>query len=741
MTTSRLIVELGQAREEPRPVLGGKAVTLGALAGAGFPVPPGFVVPPGALDEPEALDRAMAGAAARLGPGPFAVRSSGAAEDLADASYAGLYETFLDVAADELPAAIRRCFASATGERVAAYRLGAAERGEPAAMAVLVQPMVAVTAAGVAFTAHPVTGARDTTVVTAIAGRGERLVAGEAGGEEWTVRGTHVERIREAVGEPVLDAGRAAAVAALARRVAEHYGIPQDIEWAFDGDRLVLLQARPMTALPEPVVWAPPGPGLWMRNFRLGEWLPEAMTPLFADWLLPRIEAGYLAGMRADVGTVVPFRYAAVHGWYYNALPIPSPRLLARVLVQGRGRAVWFLFNALIRVSRNPVAADRTLLAGLHDQWRTRLLPEYRRAVDDGERAVEAADPARLIGLVNQIGDLAGRYLWSLALVGGSAWKIEARLTGFVRRHLAGVLEAGPQVLLTGLPGAEPRPAAHAVHSLDWYRPTSGELGSWSDAAAEDRHHRQAAARIAAEQACRTALADRPKLLGSFVGLLRVAQRYTVIREQQAADLTLGWPLLRCCVHRLGDHLVAAGAVAARDDIFFLTYGEMSDALCGVRPGPAVPRRRPEWERHRRLPAPLTLGTPPRLIGDPIARAVAAARGTHSVPAGSLVGHPAGAGRATGRVRVVDGPADFAAFGPGEILVAKATAPAWTPLFARAAAVVTDGGTLAAHASLVAREYGIPAVVGTGDATARLRTGEMITVDGGIGVVIPAARS
>ena len=99
------------------------------------------------------------------------------------------------------------------------------------------------------------------------------------------------------------------------------------------------------------------------------------------------------------------------------------------------------------------------------------------------------------------------------------------------------------------------------------------------------------------------------------------------------------------------------------------------------------------------------------------------------------MGHPASAGRATGPVGIVNGPEDFAGFTDGAVLVAKATAPAWTPLFARAAAVVTDGGTLAAHASLVAREYGIPAVVGTGDATHRLHPGQLVTVDGTAGTV------
>jgi pyruvate,water dikinase len=116
-------------------------------------------------------------------------------------------------------------------------------------------------------------------------------------------------------------------------------------------------------------------------------------------------------------------------------------------------------------------------------------------------------------------------------------------------------------------------------------------------------------------------------------------------------------------------------------------------------------------------------------------RLAAAARGSRQLPDGAVVGHPASSGRAAGPVRLVRGPADFAEFLAGDVLVAATTAPAYTPLFARAAAVVTDGGTLAAHASLIAREYGIPAVVGTGDATRRLRTGQRVLVDGGAGTV------
>jgi pyruvate,water dikinase len=171
------------------------------------------------------------------------------------------------------------------------------------------------------------------------------------------------------------------------------------------------------------------------------------------------------------------------------------------------------------------------------------------------------------------------------------------------------------------------------------------------------------------------------------------------------------------------------------DDVFFCTRGEVAGANPAGPPPGRVRARREQWQRRRALAAPLTLGRPPRLVGDVIGRAVHRVQGRVR-PAGNLiVGHPASAGRATGPVCLVFGAPDFAGFRDGDVLVAKATAPAWTPLFARAAAVVTDGGTLAAHASLVAREYGIPAVVATGDATRRLRPGHLVTVDGTAGTV------
>jgi phosphohistidine swiveling domain-containing protein len=356
--------------------------------------------------------------------------------------------------------------------------------------------------------------------------------------------------------------------------------------------------------------------------------------------------------------------------------------------------------------------------------------------VADGERRVDSEGPPELEDLVDAIGCLAGEYLWSLAIVGGSAWKMEGCLAGFLRREMPRELQGGMQVLLRGLPGAELAVAAYAVQSVDWYWPTAGEQQTTHDAAqvaTAARREQLQAERERAETVCREVLADRPAVLARFETLLEVAQRYAVLREEQSRSFTLGWPLLRRCALRLGELAVQAGTIERAEDVFFLTRGELR---ARTNRQDAVANRRALWERQRRLIAPLTIGQAPRLLERSLTGAVEAVRSGHA-PEGAIVGQPASPGRASGRVRVVRDAAEFDRFEPGEVLVAQATAPAWTALFGRAAAVVTDGGTLAAHASLVAREFGIPAMVATGDATRRLRTGQLVTVDGSAGFVAP----
>src|SRR5215470_6403839 len=313
--------------------VGGKAARLGALAAAGFPVPAGFVLPPRTCGHQDAA-KALDGALEALGGGRVAVRSSGLAEDLEEASFAGQYETVLGVEGpQEVMEAVRRCCASASTEQVRTYSEQRAE-GRVGAVAVLVQRLVDADAAGVAYSANPITGDRAEAVVSAVLGLGERLVSGEADPDEWVVRGRQAVNRRHAEG--AIDRDQALAIADLARNAADHFGTPQDIEWAIAGGELHLLQSRPLTALPEAVSWEPGVPGGYVRNFRLGEWLGEPVTPLFESWLLTWIERRLHDLLRGWISLPWPDPpHIVLNGWYYySADLVPGRRLvLLRLLL------------------------------------------------------------------------------------------------------------------------------------------------------------------------------------------------------------------------------------------------------------------------------------------------------------------------------------------------------------------------------------------------------------------------
>jgi len=743
MTTGRAdtrtvgaLVSLNKVSATDAPRVGGKAANLGELKKAGFKVPDGFVV----VGEPSAeLDEAFRA----LGGGPVAVRSSAMAEDLAEASFAGQYETFLNVQdLEQLRRAIRDCRKSASSARVASYRDNRAEQAG-LEIAVLVQRMVPADSAGVAFSANPLTGDRSEVSISAVRGLGERLVSGEATADEWVVHESKAQRRRSS--EDAITADQAVAVAEVAVSAAAHFGRPQDVEWAFAGDELYLLQSRPMTALPSPVDWIPPrvsglhppGPSYWMRNLRLGEWLPEPVTPLFEDWLLKLISRGFGRGTHADSGLTTGLRYAIVNGWFYST---PEPDLRLRNLLQAalwRPVTMYRFISSIVKQTGDPELAEGRFFSTVVGRWREQTLPSYRRLAEESAAQVDSATLPELVAILNRVGEAAGEQLWALAIGGGSAWKIEVALGRFYRQHLAHDVEIDVRVLLAGLSPSEPVLLDHAVLSADWYWPTLGESGRSGPADQMERRPELIKRREAAEAACRLALHHKPELLHRFEVLLELAQRYARLREEQASWLTLAWPVMRKGVLRLGKAASTSGRIDRADDAFFLTRTELVAAATGSVTeslSTTVRVRRDQWERYRRLAPPLALGTMPRLL-ERMLGSLDVVRAERVAPEGSLRGEPASPGRASGRVRVIRGPSEFDKFQQDEVLVAHMTAPAWTPLFGRASAIVTDGGSLAAHASLVAREYGIPAVVATGDATARLADGQWVTVDGSGGFV------
>ena len=743
---------------------GTKATNLAELARAGFPVPGGFVLTTAAFNSfvaannlgadspPEAVavatlptDVADALLVAAEIPGdvPLAIRSSAVAEDLPDASFAGQYETVLDVRGSEaVVAAVLRVFASTFSHHVTAYRATQAPLAT-AHIAILVQCMIAADAAGVAFTANPVTGDRAEIVISAVRGSGERLVSGQAMPDEWIVRDQ--EAMCRAAPEGAIDANQALAVAELARRVEAHFGgMPQDIEWALAGGQMVLLQARPITALPEFVAWKVQQPGAWARHVRLGEWLGDPVTPLFESWGLLRIEERLFANQRQLAGVPTPRpMHIVVNGWYFcplNFLPSSPANMLWRLLR-------YALPKALVHPRRVAMTMPFTARFGVElftHEWRTELLPRYQALVQQSDSRVDQLAASDLIRLVDELASVAGDYFTSITAVAGFAWKAEMPLAVFYRKYLSACIGGSHQRLLCGLSDGSPVSASHAVASLDWFHPTLGEYSSPGLTSpvpeALARLGLAPTERLQTEAQARSALAHEPKQLARFEKLLATAQRFGRIREEQVASFTLGWPVMRRALLRLGGILMERGVLLATEDVFFLTRAELLEALKESKPAgsltPGVMERRKLWQRQRRLTPPLVLGEMTPMMKRIFEGTENMLRPEVGPTSGKgLAGLPASPGRASGPARVIRTPEEFDRLQPGDVLIASVTTPVWTLLFARAAAVVTDTGSPLAHASLAAREYGIPAVVGTGNATARLRDGQRVLVDGNNGLV------
>ncbi len=255
-------------------VAGGKGASLAAMTAAGLPVPSGFVIPAGILERSvdsarlrdlavaRAHDEAHAAVLAaepprreiseayeRLGGGRVAVRSSATAEDSEAASFAGQQETYLDVeGADAVCARVVECWASFFSERAIFYR-GHKGSLEDLGMAVVVQKMVDADKAGVLFTVDPVQRRRDQMIVEAVRGLGEQVVSGEVTPDHYVTDRSGTVKRSNIVSGGVLEDGELVALAELGRRLEDHFGGPQDIEWAIQGGQIYLLQSRPVTTL------------------------------------------------------------------------------------------------------------------------------------------------------------------------------------------------------------------------------------------------------------------------------------------------------------------------------------------------------------------------------------------------------------------------------------------------------------------------------------------------------------
>jgi rifampicin phosphotransferase len=691
---------------------------------------------------------------------------------------------------------VSRCWASLFTERAVTYRLRNGLDHRKADMAVVVQRMVVPRAAGILFTADPVTSNRRVVSVEAVAGLGEVLVSGVMNADVYKVRDGEVVDTAARGDQPVLTEAQAVRLAELGRRIEAHFGRPQDIEWCLAGDGFEIVQSRPITALfPIPEagdagkhvyvsvghqqMMTDPMKPLGLSVFQLTA-LPrmyEAGGRLFVDvaerLASPTIRAGLIALIgkseplignalqtivdRGDFIPSVPDDDDGRGGPPAGSVPAPignDPALVAELISRSEaavaaverdlaatsGPAVFDVIladiQALKRLLSDPLN-HQVIMAGMEAAW---WLNEHLEAWLGEKNVADVLTQSAPGNITSEMG---------LALL---------EVADVIRPHpeVVAVLEhvEGDDFLdeLAGLAGGrEARDAIQAyldrygmrcVGEIDITRPRWREHPSALVPAllGNIRHFDPGAGQRRFEQGRQEAWEKEQELLARLRALpggkpkaeeaKRMIDRvrtFAGYREYPKYHIVSRYFVYRKALLEAAEHLVRAGVLREPEDSFYLSFQELQDVVrTHAVDDRVIAERRLAFRSYEAL-------TPPRVLTSE-GEVVAGAYARGDLPAGALIGLPVSRGTVEGRARVVADMAE-AELEPDDILVTAYTDPSWTPLFVAIKGLVTEVGGLMTHGAVIAREYGLPAVVGVEHATRLIRDGQRIRVHGTDGYV------
>jgi phosphohistidine swiveling domain-containing protein len=762
---------------------GGKAEGLAALAAMGLSVPPAFVI----LDAlPSSLPSELTTAYAALGRGPVAVRSSALDEDAADASFAGQHETVLGVEGDEaLRAAVVECLASLGNRHAAAYRESRG-KGE-GTMAVVVQRMVAPRAAGVLFTVDPVSARRDRLVIDAVPGLGDSLVSGHKTPDHYLIdREGRVLRRELEYGEPVLDERAIAALVEGARHAERVRGVPLDMEWAIDeAGNVHWLQARPITELAADPreLDTPTVDGHVYTRCNIGEMMPGAITPL--TWSL--------SGRAIEYG--VRYVYQAIGAYpsieeqpplvslYFGHLffDLTAMAAVSRhiggtqpqqtvMAICGRNIPEVIVEPPKPKLVRARNAARYALyLATARPRWRSirRLIDRFRMPVPGSSAAAiwstleaERKDLGLAYGhhlISSMIAGAAAPALLEALARGGDATEAQHAEVAALLAHAEGVES---HAIATGIDDiiarfveqrstAEHWLALGPDEALAWLHSDQSPIGIAFRFYLQRHGHRSVReaelrqrewardpsplvlalrggvrARLDGRAAHTTTTPSKPPLsLRPLVALGHVGVRSREQTKSLVIRLTVLW---KHAYWQLATALVDEGLLPDADLVYFLLHeevGKLAQQRDPVLVHLAQARRKAHALQKTLRFDDVVVGAPEPLTPEP--------------PSGARVlhGKPVSRGIARGLARVALSPEEARDVQPGEILIAPITDVGWTPCFSLIAGLACDIGSAVSHGAVVAREYGLPAVVNLRTATQTFRTGDRVVLDADAGVL------
>lgn len=770
---------------------------------------------PSDLEDP--IRRAVARYGAQVG---YAVRSSATAEDLSTASFAGQQDTYLNVfGAAAVVAQVRRCWASLFTERAVAYRMENGFGHREVRMAVVVQRMVFPEAAGVLFTADPVSGNRTVATVEATIGLGEALVSGMVSPDIFEVRDGEVSARSVAVKQravqplpaggtqcaavdprlqelPTLTDEQVVRLVRLGRRIEAHFGCPQDIEWCLADGEFQIVQSRSITTLfPVPDNSAE-GKRVYV-SVGHQQMMTDPMRPLgISVWQLCSLAPMYEAGGRLFVDVTAALASEEGRVALVKSLGRSDPLIgdaLATALKHLEYEGMSSLPEATtggIRPITGPAAIDTDAAIV------TELVRRSQASLAALERDVAARSGPALFEFLLEVFEKQKRLLGDplsleVIMAGVDAvWWLNTRLREWLgEKNAADTLSLSVPDNVTAQMGLELMDVADAVrpypevgaflrevedeHFLDDLLEFAG--GAEASEAIRSYLHRYGMRCVGEIDITRPRWSERPDALVPLIldhvrnsepgaaerrfeeGRLKAAERerdvlsrlralpdgerkadetkrmidrvrtFAGYREYPKYDLISRFFVYKRALLKEGEQLVESQVLADRDDIFYLTFPELHEAVRTKQvDGDLIARRKEEFRSHHAL-------TPPRVLTSD-GEAVHGSYRREDVPAGALVGLPVSAGTVEGRARVVLDLAS-ASLEVGDVLVTVFTDPSWSPVLAGITGLVTEVGGLMTHGAVIAREYGVPAVVGVEQATGMIRDGQRIRVHGADGYV------
>lgn len=778
------VISFRELTAELQTHAGGKGSMLAKMYQMGYPVPDGFVILPSAFENENLSNTAWEEVQYLLcelrknnESALFAVRSSALSEDSAQASFAGEFESVLNVMKDDdIKNAIYTVFRSGESDRVKIYSNIQGLNGAHQ-IAVVVQLMVQPVMSGVLFTADPITGSYANMKGNFVYGLGEQLVSGESNAYDFKI--TRPKGKYEGPGD---FKKYASSLYKYASSLAEEFGSQQDIEWAVTNEKLYILQARPITTLTagNPDTYeineSLAVDELWV-NTNVGEAIPDVVTPL--TWSLIRAldnESGFIPGYYLWSGNICGRIYSnisqrvSVIASLYGMSIKQSMKLLGEVFgylsdtidmpqyTFKRLKLIKEMLPGIKRLLKNTMKANKDMKEYIMK------IPDWCRNMAKKVNSAKSGDELKNLW-ENELKPYNYKAWWELQASGTKAvlaLNLSKKLTEMMGTEDAGALlsnlsgksqlaSLGPVVGISKVLKGEINREEYlkqyghrGPHEFELSIPDPSEDETWlecqieeykkSDMDAEKLIKKQ---HIQYEDALKRFSEKYPGKEEWLKKKLEKASEGARLREEARSEFVRVFRIDRIFALKAGE-LTGLGV-----DVFFLYIDEILDLISGNKTKVKfIPERRKNYEKYKELPPfpSIIRGrfNPHEWMKNPDRRMDYY---DSTMPINTVVdseilkGFPGAAGRIEGKVRILINPEEGYKLEAGEILVATTTNVGWTPIFPKAAAVITDVGAPLSHAAIVAREIGIPAVVGCGNATARLKTGDRVMVDGGQGIV------